>query len=89
MQCKTKKTLCVLAIQVVVRAMVQGLVSDKVQLVHGALEHAVLGRFPRARYVLGLDARLLLLPIQCLPEWLGDWLLDLLARGRPIPAACQ
>ena len=69
--------------------MVGGLVSDKVEQVHSAFEHALLGRYPRARYVLGLDARLVLLPVQCLPEWLSDWLHDILAWGRPLPDACQ
>ena len=66
-----------------------GLLSDNVDQVCAAYEHALLGRYPRARYVVGLDARLVMLPIQCLPEWLADWLHDALARGRPLPAACQ
>ena len=37
-----------------------------------AYVHAFLGRFPRARYVVGTDARVVML-LQALPEWVSDW----------------
>ena len=51
--------------------------------------HAVLGRLPRARYVIGIDANYLWLPLQWAPEWLGDFLMEFLAEDAPIPNACQ
>jgi 11-cis-retinol dehydrogenase len=50
--------------------------SSAVDEVVNAYVHAVLGWFPRARYVVGNDARFVRLPIQALPEWLGDWIID-------------
>jgi len=43
-----------------------------------AYEHALLGVYPRARYVVGYDARFFWLPLQALPEWLGDWIMECL-----------
>jgi len=54
-----------------------------------AYEHALLELCPRARYVVGNEARFLWLPIQALPEWLGDWILASLNKNRPIPAAVK
>lgn len=62
------------------------MVSKNVHHVVAAYEHALLGRFARARYVVGMDARLVWLPVQALPEWLSDWILDKTAR-RPKPKA--
>lgn len=52
--------------------MLQFFCSPKVEKVVNALEHAVTGRFPRARYVVGTDAKLFWLPLQWLPEWISD-----------------
>jgi NAD(P)-dependent dehydrogenase (short-subunit alcohol dehydrogenase family) len=63
--------------------------SSRVSDVVDAYEHALLGRFPRARYLVGNDARFLWMPIQWLPEWLGDWVLERLNANKPIPAALK
>lgn len=63
--------------------------STRISDVIDAYEHALLGRYPRARYVVGNDARFLWLPLQALPEWLGDWILDHLDPKKPIPAALK
>ena len=47
------------------------------------------GKYPRARYVVGKDAKFVWLPLQWLPEWLGDFLIDKLAKDKPIPRACR
>jgi len=54
-------------------------------------EHAVLAVRPRARYVVGHDARFLWLPIQALPEWLGDSVLRAVFNNHSsaIPAAAK
>jgi len=62
--------------------------NDKIEMVVDAYEHALLGTFPRARYVVGWDAKLFFLPMQWLPEWLGDWLVELLFKP-PVPAALK
>ena len=54
-----------------------------------AYEHALCAMFPRARYVVGFDANYIWLPLQPLPEWLGDWLLDRMAWDKPIPAVLK
>ena len=77
------------AINEVIKNFVGGIVSDKIQDVVDAYEHALLGMYPRARYVVGKDAKLVWLPIQAMPEWLGDGLLRLLAKNRPIPKALK
>jgi NAD(P)-dependent dehydrogenase (short-subunit alcohol dehydrogenase family) len=51
-----------------------------------AYEHALLGRYPRARYVPDFYAQLLVSVIQALPEWFSDGLMGLLDRGKPVPA---
>ncbi|KGL91469.1 17-beta-hydroxysteroid dehydrogenase type 6, partial [Charadrius vociferus] len=40
--------------------------------VTGAMEHALLARFPRSRYAAGWDARFALLPLSYCPAWLTD-----------------
>jgi len=37
-----------------------------------AYEDALFGVFPRARYVVGLDAKIFML-LQMCPEWFSDW----------------
>jgi len=54
-----------------------------------AYQHALLGRFPRARYMVGRDAKYVFLPIQWLPEWLGDWVLSTLSAKRVQPAGAN
>jgi len=54
-----------------------------------AYEHALLGRFPRARYLVGKDANYLFIPLQALPEWLGDWIYRMFFSGRPLPEAVK
>jgi 11-cis-retinol dehydrogenase len=54
-----------------------------------AYEHAVFGRYPRARYVVGILYKLVFLPLQALPEWLSDWIMDLVDVQRPTPAVLK
>ena len=46
--------------------------SPRIGEVTDAYEHALLGVYTRARYVVGRGAWFFWLPIQALPEWLGD-----------------
>jgi NAD(P)-dependent dehydrogenase (short-subunit alcohol dehydrogenase family) len=50
--------------------------SKNLEKVVDAYEHALLGLFPRARYMVGTDAKYFYYPVQCLPEWLGDLVLE-------------
>ena len=59
-------------------------VSERVDDVVDAYEHALLAKYPRARYVVGKDAKLLLLVIQQLPEFLSDWIIRI-TRKAPQP----
>lgn len=61
--------------------------SERLTDVVDAYEHALLGLFPRARYMVGRDAVFIYLPIQWLPEWLGDWVFAKLDTDLPLPAA--
>src|SRR6218665_1530859 len=61
--------------------------SERLTDVVDAYEHALLGLFPRARYMVGRDAVFIYLPIQWLPEWLGDWIFAKLDPDLPLPAA--
>ena len=63
--------------------------SERISDVVDAYEHAVLGLVPRSRYLIGFDANYVWIPIGFLPEWLGDLILDLAARDKPIPAALK
>jgi 11-cis-retinol dehydrogenase len=62
------------------------LASSRVSIVTDVFEHAILGRYPRARYVIGADAKFLFVPVAMLPEWLCDWILATLDRNKPLPA---
>lgn len=53
-----------------------------------AYEHALLGVYPRARYVVGFDAKYIFSPIALAPEWLGDWILRRV-NGAPLPYAVK
>lgn len=63
--------------------------SRRVGDVIDAYEHALFGRNPRARYVVGWDARFIYLPLQWLPEWLGDWIYERLEHRRPRPSSTR
>ena len=77
-----------LAIDSSVKALTSGIVSERISDVIDAYEHALLGRFPRARYLVGKDAKLVWIPFNhWMPEWLGDLLLEKLAGERTIPRA--
>ena len=52
-----------------------------------AYEEALLSRFPRARYPVGRDAVFLWLPLQMLPEWISDMVMEKMDYARPLPAA--
>ena len=66
----------------------EALLCDQLSYVVDAYEHALFGLFPRARYVIGNDAKFIFVPIQWLPEWLGDFVLTKIMR-LPLPAACK
>jgi NAD(P)-dependent dehydrogenase (short-subunit alcohol dehydrogenase family) len=63
--------------------------SSKVSDVVDSYEDALLSRYPRARYVVGLDANFLFLPLQALPECISDWLLEVISPKGPTPAALR
>jgi retinol dehydrogenase-16 len=54
-----------------------------------AYQHATLGLFPRARYVVGMDAKYVFLPLTVMPEWLSDWLLFKSQPNQPLPAVLR
>ncbi|KAK2146687.1 hypothetical protein LSH36_589g01086 [Paralvinella palmiformis] len=49
-----------------------------------AYKHALLAMFPRARYIVGLDAKYVWLPLQMLPEWMSDYILVTANKLRPV-----
>ena len=59
--------------------------SDKISEVVDAYEHALLGRFPRARYLPGKDAVIFYRGLEKLPEWISDIALDFIFHI-PLPA---
>lgn len=63
--------------------------SKNVSDVVDAYEHAILGRFPRARYVVGKDATFFWLPLQALPECISDWFLGRADPDIPLPVAVR
>ena len=63
--------------------------SERLDDVVDAYEHALLGRFPRARYVVGTDAKILWIPLANAPTCVGDAVLRYLERKRPLPAAVK
>lgn len=67
----------------------QQVISKRIDDVIDAYEHALFAKRPRARYVIGNDANYFFLPVQWLPEWIGDWILEFSMRAAPKPAACR
>lgn len=63
--------------------------SSRISDVVDAYENAILGLFPRARYVVGRDAKLLYLPLIYLPECIGDWIFERLNKDAPLPLALK
>jgi retinol dehydrogenase-16 len=63
--------------------------SERVSDVVDAYHHALLGRFPRARYMPGKDAKFLWMPLQWMPEWLGDFIMFKFDPKQPLPAALR
>jgi|SRR6218665_922627 len=59
--------------------------SDRCSDVTDAYEHALFARFPRERYLVGFDAKYVFIPVQVLPEWLGDWILRVINPGPSLP----
>jgi len=63
--------------------------SGKLSAVVDAYEHALLGRYPRARYVVGMDA-LFIVFLQALPEWMSDgFLAKFVGRKMPLPQSVK
>ncbi|NXF93454.1 RDH7 dehydrogenase, partial [Eubucco bourcierii] len=54
------------------------LISTRLSLVTGAMEHALLARCPRSRYSVGWDSWLLFLPLSYCPTWLSDTFISLI-----------
>lgn len=52
------------------------------------MDAAVTSRFPRHRYMVGLDANLLYIPLSHLHSWIGDTIWNLIAPTA-IPAAIK
>lgn len=50
-------------------------VSSKPQYVAEAMMHALLARFPKSSYLVGLDAHLFFRIMMILPDWIGDYIL--------------
>ena len=65
------------------------LMSEKIGDVVNAYKHALLAVFPRARYVVGLDARFLWLPLQMLPQWMSDFIFVKINKYRLITKAAR
>jgi len=63
--------------------------SERLDDVVDAYEHALLGRYPRARYVVGKDAQFLWIPLSNMPACVGDYVMAYLQPKRPLPAALQ
>ena len=61
--------------------------STRFEDVVDAYEHALLSLYPRPRYVVGWDARILGRIMIYAPEWMSDWLSRKGDRKLPSPAA--
>ena len=49
--------------------------STDIDQVIRAFAHAITAKFPKTRYVVGLDAKLLYVPLSFLPDWLSDYVM--------------
>ena len=66
---------------------IAGITSDRVQDVVNAYIHGLIGRYPRARYLVGMDAKMAIF-INSLPEWLADEIFLISGRNM-IPQCCK
>jgi len=62
--------------------------TDEPSEVVNAYVHALLGRYPRARYLVGWDTKVMVY-LQALPEWISDWLISKQMACVPPPAALK
>ena len=65
--------------------------SKDISPVVDAYIHALTSKYPKARYVVGMDTTIWL-GIQMLPEWLADWVIEKLKntmKHNPIPAVVK
>ena len=71
------------------KSFLSGVVSEDITPVVDAYIHALLAAYPRARYVVGWDAKLVFLPMSLMPEWMSDWCYRKMAErnNSPKPAA--
>ena len=68
--------------------MISKIASPKIDDVVDSYEHAVLGYFPRGRYMPGANAKYLFWPMSLMPEWMTD-LIFTKNPDAPVPKACQ
>jgi len=61
---------------------------NRISHVSDSIVQALFCRYPRARYVVGNDAKYAFLPVNSLPDWLSDWFFDM-AGGCPVPAVMK
>ena len=68
----------------------EGMAWNDIHLVTDTIENALFSSYPRARYLVGLDARVIVPVVTMLPEWMQDKYLWWVANGiygKPLPAA--
>ncbi|CAJ0938319.1 unnamed protein product, partial [Mesorhabditis belari] len=63
--------------------------SDDLNAVVDAYEHALLSRFPKSRYWVGLDTIFFYIPLATLPTFLQDWVITFQRKGSPIPLSMR
>ena len=73
--------------QKAVTEIINTIASPKIDDVVDAYEHAVLGYYPRGRYIPGANGKYLFWPMTKMPEWLTD-LLYTKNGTMPLPACC-
>jgi len=61
---------------------------NRIPHVVNAVVHALLGKNPQARYLVGNDAKFIHWPITLMPEPMGDWILEKLSP-MPVPAVLK
>ena len=62
--------------------------SPKIDDVVDSYEHAVLGYFPRGRYLAGANAKYMFWPMMLMPEWMSDMVFTMNPNA-PVPKSCQ